>query len=131
MDEPVVEPVIDENLQEPVENTENFEKPLVKKNGRPKGSKDVQKRVVKPRKITIIEEPIHVEAPQAPVVMKTPKPKAVTITPEPEIQYVDRYLEHSPRSLIRHAHTHLMNEQNAKHAARRDHFSNMILRSLR
>ena len=101
------------------------------KKGRPSGSKDKIKRVVKPRKITIVEEPLHVDAPEAPVVMKTPRPKAVSIAPEPEVRYVDRYIEHNPRSLIRHAHSHFMSERNSKDDARRERFSDMILRSLR
>ena len=142
MDEPVVEEVITENLPQPVENLEklpdNSEKPVVKKNGRPKGSKDYVKRVVKPRKkIEIVEEPLHadvttvVAAPEPAVVMKTPKPRAVAVNIEPEIRYVDRYIEHSPRSLIRNAHSHTVNEQKSKHDARKERFSDMILRSLR
>ena len=142
MDEPVVEEVNTENLPQPVENLEkppdNSEKPVVKKNGRPKGSKDSVKRVVKPRKkIEIVEEPLHANvttvtaAPEAPVVMKTPKPRAVALNIEPEIRYVDRYIEHSPRSLIRNAHSHIVNEQKSKHDARKERFSDMILRSLR
>jgi hypothetical protein len=110
---------------------------LTKKNGRPKGSKDSSKRVVthRPRKkIEIVEEPLHADvtaAPEAPVVMKTPKPRVVAGNLEPEIRYVDRYIEHSPRSLIRNAHSHIVNEQKSKHDARKERFSDMILRSLR
>ena len=137
MDEPVVEVVEPEKLDNPVENLDNpldnSEQPTVKKNGRPAGSKDKVKRVVKSRKITIVEEPLHVdvEAPEGPVVMKTSKLKVVAIAHEPEIRYVDKYIEHSPRSLIQHAYTHIMNEQTSKQDARKEQFSNMILGKLR
>ena len=144
MHEPVVEVVEPEKLENSVETIdkspdnapENSENPP-KKNGRPKGSKDSSKRVVthRPRKkIEIVEEPLHAdvaEAPEAPLVMKTPKPRAVAVNIEPEIRYVDRYIEHSPRSLIRNAHSHIVNEQKSKHDARKERFSDMILRSLR
>ena len=144
MDAPVVEVVEPEKLENPVETLdkspdnapENPENPP-KKNGRPKGSKDSSKRVVthRPRKkIEIVEEPLHAgvtTAPEAPVVMKTPKPRAVALNIEPEIRYIDRYIEHSPRSLIRNAHSHIVNEQKSKHDARKERFSDMILRSLR
>jgi hypothetical protein len=143
MDDPVVEVVELEKLENTVDNIdkssdntpENPENPP-KKNGRPKGSKDSSKRVVthRPRKkIEIVEEPLHANvttvtaAPEAPVVMKTPKPRAVAVNIEPEI----RYIEHSPRSLIRNAHSHIVNEQKSKHDARKERFSDMILRSLR
>ena len=144
MDAPVVEVVEPEKLENPVENLDKSpdntpENPenLTKKNGRPKGSKDSSKRVVthRPRKkIEIVEEPLHADvttAPEAPVVMKTPKPRAVAVNIEPEFRYVDRYIEHSPRSLIRNAHSHIANEQKSKHDARKERFSDMILRSLR
>ena len=146
MDAPVVEVVEPEKLENPVENldkspdnTPQNPENLTKKNGRPKGSKDSSKRVVthRPRKkIEIVEEPLHadvaaVATPEAPVVMKTPKPRAVAVNLEPEIRYVDRYIEHSPRSLIRNAHSHIVNEQKTKHDARKERFSDMILRSLR
>ena len=116
MDARVVEVVEPEKLENPVENLdkspdntpENPENPT-KKNGRPKGSKDSSKRVVthRPRKkIEIVEEPNVAAAPEASVVMKTPKPRAVAVNLEPEIRYVDRYIEHSPRSLIRNAQSH-------------------------
>ena len=147
MDAPVIEVVEPEKLENPVETLdkspdnapENPENPP-KKNGRPKGSKDSSKRVVthRPRKkIEIVEEPLHAgvttvtAAPEAPVVMKTPKPRAVAVNLEPEIRDVDRYIEHSPRSLIRNAHSHIVNEQKSKHDARKERFSDMILRSLR
>ena len=143
MDTPVIEVVEPEKLENPVETLdkspdnapENPENPL-KKNGRPKGSKDSSKRVVthRPRKkIEISEQPLYADAatPEAPVVMKTPKPRAVAVNVEPEIRYVDRYIEHSPRSLIRNAHSHIVNEQKSKHDARKERFSDMILRSLR
>ena len=144
MDAPVIEVVEPEKLENPVENLDKSpdntpENPenLTKKNSRPKGSKDSVKRVVKPRKkITIVEEPLHDDVatlltPEAPGVMKTPKPRAVALNIEPEIRYIDRYIEHSPRSLIRNAHSHIVNEQKSKHDARKERFSDMILRSLR
>ena len=147
MDDPVVEVVELEKLENTVEtldkspdNAPDNPENLPKKNGRPKGSKDSSKRVVthRPRKkIEIVEEPLHANvttvtaAPEAPVVMKTPKPRAVAVNLEPEIRYVDRYIEHSPRSLIRNAHSHIVNEQKSKHDARKERFSDMILRSLR
>ena len=88
MDEPVVE-VITENLPQPLEflvqPPDIVEKPPAKKNGRPKGSKDSVKRVVKSRKITIVETPLHAEEaavatladPKDPVMMKVPKSRAV------------------------------------------------------
>ena len=147
MDAPVIEVVELEKLENPVETLdkspdnapENPENPP-KKNGRPKGSKDSSKRVVthRPRKkIEIVEESLHADvttvaaAPEPPVVMKTPKPRAVAVNIEPEIRYIDRYIEHSPRSLIRNAHSHIVNEQKSKHDARKERFSDMILRSLR
>ena len=143
MDEQVLE-LITEKLSEPVQNTENtldivqnspdiVQKPAAKKNGRPKGSKDSVKRVCKPRKVTIVEHPLHVETadPADPVVMKTPKVKAVVVNAEPEIRYVDRYIEHSPRSLIRLARGHMENEQNSRHNARREHYENQIIGRLR
>ena len=132
------EQVIEEKLDNPIDNVDNSpeildktEKPAAKKNGRPVGSKDKVKRVVKPRKITIIEEPLHVEAPEEPVVMKVPKPKAVVVNPEPEIRYVDRYIEHSPRSSMRIAHSHFANEQQTRSDARREHFANVYTSRLR
>ena len=135
MDETVVEAVI-EKLPEPVDIVQNppdiVEKPAAKKNGRPKGSKDSVKRVCKPRKVTIVKHPLHVEAdPVDPVVMKTPKVKAVVVHAEPEIRYVDRYIEYSPRSLIRLAHGHMENEQNSRHSARREHYENQVIDRLR
>ena len=143
MDEPVVEEVITENLPQPLEILEKppdiVEKPPAKKNGRPKGSKDSVKRVVKPRKITIVETPLHAEDtpvatvadPVDPVVMKAPRSRAVSIAVEPEIRYVDRYLEHSPRTSIRIAHGHLANEQKLRVDERKEHFSNQIFNRLR
>ena len=141
MDEQVLE-LITEKLSEPVQNTENpldivhnspdiVQKPAAKKNGRPPGSKDSVKRVCKPRKVTIVEHPLHVEAPEEPVVMKAPRPKAVSIAPEPEVRYVDRYIEHSPRTSIRIAHGHLANEQKLRVDERKEHFSNQIFNRLR
>ena len=132
MDEEVIEPVITEQLDNPVDNSDKSEKPAAKKNGRPVGSKDKVKRVVESRKITIVEEPLHVEiAPEEPAVMKTPKPRAVSIAPEPEVRYVDRYIEHSPRSLVRIAHSHLANEQQSRHDAKREHFEKVYTSRLR
>ena len=109
------------------------------KKGRPAGSKDKAKRVVPSRKkITIIEEPLSAptssssapapvpEAPKA----KAAKPK-VQINPEPVIQYVDRIVEHSPRSLMHLMANHAMDVERAKKDARRDHFSNAITSRLR
>ena len=143
MDEPVVEELITENLPQPLEILEKspdiVEKPPAKKNGRPKGSKDSVKRVVKPRKITIVETPLHAEEtsvatvvePEDPVVMKAPRSRAVSIAVEPEVRYVDRYLEHSPRTSIRIAHGHLANEQKLRVDERKEHFSNQIFNRLR
>ena len=143
MDEPVVEEVITENLPQALENLEKppdiVEKPPAKKNGRPKGSKDSVKRVVKPRKITIVETPLHAEDtpvatvvdPEDPVVMKAPRSRAVSIAVEPEVRYVDRYIEHSPRTSIRIAHGHLANEQKSRQDERKEHFSNQIFNRLR
>ena len=136
-------PVVAENLPENVpENSENLpENPPVKKNGRPAGSKDKVKRVVPSRKkITIIEEPLAapnssssapaVPEAKAPKAKATPKPK-VQINPEPVIQYVDRVVEHSPRSLMNLMANHAMDAERAKRDARRDHFSNAITSRLR
>ena len=143
MDEPVVEEVITENLSQPLEILEKppdiVEKPPAKKNGRPKGSKDSVKRVVKSRKITIVETPLHAEDtpvatvadPVDPVVMKAPRSRAVSIAVEPEVRYVDRYIEHSPRTSIRIAHGHLANEQKLRVDERKEHFSNQIFNRLR
>ena len=97
------------------------------------------KRVVKPRKITIVETPLHAEEtavvtvldPVDPVVMKVPKSRAVSIAVEPEVRYVDRYIEHSPRTSIRIAHGHLANEQKFRQDERKEHFSNQIFNRLR
>ena len=109
------------------------------KGGRPKGSKDSCKRIVKPREITIVETPLHAEEatvstvaePEDPVVMKAPRSRAVSIAVEPEVRYVDRYIEHSPRTSIRIAHGHLANEQKLRVDERKEHFSNQILNRLR
>ena len=143
MDEPVVEEVITENLPQPLEILEQppdiVENVVAKKGGRPKGSKDSVKRVVKSRKITIVETPLHVEDtsvatvadPVDPVVMKAPRSRAVSIAVEPEVRYVDRYIEHSPRTSIRIAHGHLANEQKSRQDERKEHFSNQIFNRLR
>ena len=143
MDEPVVEEVITENLSQPLEILEQLpdivENVVAKKGGRPKGSKDSVKRVVKSRKITIVETPLHAEDmpvatvadPVDPVVMKAPRSRAVSIAVEPEVRYVDRYLEHSPRTSIRIAHGHLANEQKLRVDERKAHFSNQIFNRLR
>ena len=133
-------PIVAENLPENLpENSENLpENPPVKKNGRPAGSKDKAKRVVASRKkITIVEEPLAAPdasssappAPEAPKA-KAAKPK-VQINPEPVIQYVDRVVEHSPRSLMNLMANHAMDAERAKKDARRDHFSNAITSRLR
>jgi hypothetical protein len=143
MDEPVVEDVITENPSQPLEILEQppdiVENVVAKKGGRPKGSKDSVKRVVKSRKITIVETPLHAEdapvatvvGPVDPVVMKAPRSRAVSIAVEPEVRYVDRYLEHSPRTSIRIAHGHLANEQKLRVDERKAHFSNQIFNRLR
>ncbi len=143
MDEPIVEEVITENLPQPLEILEKppdiVENVVAKKGGRPKGSKDSVKRVVKSRKITIVETPLHAEDmpvatvadPVDPVVMKAPRSRAVVVNTEPEIRYVDRYIEHSPRSLVRLAHGHMENEQNSRRNARREHYENQIIGRLR
>ena len=146
MDEPVVEEVITENLPQPLEILEQppdiVENVVAKKGGRPKGSKDSVKRVVKSRKITIVETPLHAEDtpvvtvatvanPEDPVVMKAARSRAVSIAVEPEVRYVDRYIEHSPRTSIRIAHGHLANEQKFRQDERKEHFSNQIFNRLR
>ena len=143
MDDPVVEEVITENLSQPLEILEQppdiVENVGVNKGGRPKGSKDSVKRVVKSRKITIVETPLHAEDmsvatvadPVDPVVMKAPRSRAISIAVEPEVRYVDRYLEHSPRTSIRIAHGHLANEQKSRQDERKEHFSNQIFNRLR
>ena len=128
LENPVVEEVVAENSENPVEN------PPVKKNGRPAGSKDKVKRVVPSRKkITIIEEPLASSssstAPE-PKAKAAPRPK-VQINPEPVIQYVDRFVEHSPRSLMDLMSNHAMDAERAKRDARREHFSNAITTRLR
>ena len=143
MDEPVVEEVITEKPPQPLEILEQppdiVENVVAKKGGRPKGSKDSVKRVVKSRKITIVETPLHAEDmpvatvadPVDPVVMKAPRSRAVSIAVEPEVRYVDRYIEHSPRTSIRIAHGHLANEQKLRVDERKEHFSNQIFNRLR
>ena len=143
MDEPIVEEVITEKPSQPLEILEQppdiVENIVAKKGGRPKGSKDSVKRVVKSRKITIVETPLHAEDtpvatvadPVDPVVMKAPRSRAVSIAVEPEVRYVDRYLEHSPRTSIRIAHGHLANEQKLRVDERKAHFSNQIFNRLR
>jgi hypothetical protein len=142
--EPIVDPIVTDkssenvqNSENSVENVENVKEPV--KKGRPAGSKDKAKRVAPSRKkITIIEEPLSApaasssapdpatEAPKA----KAPKPK-VQITPEPVIQFVDRVVEHSPRSMMHLMANHAMDLERAKKDARRDHFSNAITSRLR
>ena len=134
----VVEPVVAENLENPTENLENLvdnpetQAVAPRKNGRPAGSKDKVKRVVPSRKkITIVEEPIQSSEPSD---ASASAPKAVTAPrsrPEPIIEYRDRFVEHSPRSLIRLAHAHVMDAEHARRDARREHFSSMILGRLR
>ena len=143
MDESIVEEVIIENPSQPLEILEQppdiVENVVAKKGGRPKGSKDSVKRVVKSRKITIVETPLYAEDtpvatvadPVDPVVMKAPRSRAVSIAVEPEVRYVDRYIEHSPRTSIRIAHGHLANEQKLRVDERKEHFSNQIFNRLR
>ena len=141
-----------EILEKPPDIPEILEAPVVNKGGRPKGSKDSVKRVVKPRKITIVETPLHaeeatvatsasssgdvpafvpaVESTIAPKAPRIPKPQVV-VNPEPEVRYVDRYIEHSPRTSIRIAHGHLANEQTLRVDERKEHFSNQIFNRLR
>jgi hypothetical protein len=142
--DPIVEPIVTDkssenvhNSENSVENVENAKEPV--KKGRPAGSKDKAKRVVPSRKkITIIEEPLSAptssssapapvpEAPKA----KAAKPK-VQINPEPVIHYVDRFVEHSPRSMMTLMTNHAMDLEKAKKDARREHFSNAITSRLR
>ena len=134
-------PIVAENLPENLpENSENLpENPPVKKNGRPAGSKDKVKRATPSRKkITIVEEPLAAPAASSstPAISTMPKAKAapkpkVQINTEPVIQYVDRVVEHSPRSLMNLMANHAMDAERAKKDARRDHFSNAITSRLR
>ena len=143
--EPIVDPIVTDkssenvqNSENSVENVENAKEPV--KKGRPAGSKDKAKRVAPSRKkITIIEEPLSAPdasssapapVPDAPKAKAAPKPK-VQINPEPVIQYVDRVVEHSPRSLMSLMSAHAMDLEKAKKDARRDHFSNAITSRLR
>ena len=147
--EPIVEPIVDpivadkssenvDNSENSIENAENAKEPL--KKGRPAGSKDKVKRVVPSRKkITIIEEPLVAPTsssstpapePKPPKAKAEPRPK-VQINPEPVIQYVDRFVKHSPRSLMTLMANHAMDADRAKKDARREHFSNAITRRLR
>ena len=137
------DPVVAEKLDKSPENSENSETlpenlpenpPAKKKNGRPPGSKDKTKRT---KKITIIEEPlVPLAAPSssssAPKAKAEPKakPAKVQINPEPVIQYVDRFIEHSPRTLMDIYTNHAMNMPKAKRDARKEHFSNMITNRL-
>ena len=152
MEDAVVAENLDKSPENPVvaaENSENSENlpenlhenpPAKKKNGRPAGSKDSVKRVVPSRKkITIIEEPLVAPTssssapapePKPPKAKAEPRPK-VQINPEPVIQYVDRVVEHSPRSLMNLMANHAMDAERAKRDARRDHFSNAITTRLR
>ena len=144
MGDAVVAENIDKSSENPVveevvaENSENLpENPPVKKNGRPAGSKDKVKRVVASRKkITIVEEPLASPATSVPEPKAQPKAKAeprpkVQINPEPVIQYVDRFVEHSPRSLMTLMANHAVDVERAKKDARREHFSNAITSRLR
>ena len=143
MEDEVVAETIDKLPENPVveeavaENSENLpENPPVKKNGRPAGSKDKVKRVVASRKkITIVEEPLASSSTSAPEPKAQPKAKAerpkVQINPEPVIQYVDRFVEHSPRSLMTLMANHAVDVERAKKDARREHFSNAITSRLR
>ena len=141
--ESIVEPIVADKSSENVDNSENSvenaKEPL--KKGRPPGSRDKVKRVVPSRKkiITIIEEPLvaHTSSSSAPApepkaskAKAEPKPK-VQINPEPVIQYVDRFVEHSPRTMMSLMTNHAMDLEKAKKDARREHFSNAITNRLR
>ena len=141
--EPIVDLIVTDkssenvqNSENSVENVENAKEPV--KKGRPAGSKDKAKRVAPSRKkITIIEEPLSAptSSSSAPPAPEAPKAKAakpkVQINPEPVIQYVDRVMEHSPRSMMHLMANHAMDLERAKKDARRDHFSNAITSRLR
>ena len=125
-----------ENSENPGENPgENSENPPPpKRGGRPPGAKDKVPRAVPRRKVTIVEEPL-VSAQQTPSPAKAaakaaakarapPAPKAPPA--EQQVRYVDRFVEHSPRTLMHLAASHAMDAQRSKQDARREHFSNVF-----
>ena len=140
MDETVVEPVVVENsdnsLANPPDKSENTSPPVLKK-GRPAGSKDKQKRVVKPRKIVIqevaTEPPIGTNSPLPKKTKSNPTPAQLdsSSSSAPQIEYVDRFVEYSPRTHIRIAHIHMQEEHRSRQDARKQHWSDTIMRSLR
>ena len=118
-----------ENLGENLgENSEN--PPPPKRGGRPPGAKDKVPRATPRRKVTIVEEPL---LPPAPARVAAPKAKASPKAPptpkapaEQQVRYVDRFVEHSPRTLMHLAASHAMDAQRSKQDARREHFSNVF-----
>ena len=122
-----------ENSENSGENSEN--PPPPKRGGRPPGAKDKVPRAVPRRKVTIVEEPL-VSAQQSPSPAKAaaakaaakarapPAPKALPA--EQQVRYVDRFVEHSPRTLMHLAASHAMDAQRSKQDARREHFSNVF-----
>jgi hypothetical protein len=129
-----------ENSENPGENPgENSENPPPpKRGGRPPGAKDKVPRAVPRRKVTIVEEPLvsAQQSPQTPSPAKAaaakaaakarapPAPKAPPA--EQQVRYVDRFVEHSPRTLMHLAASHAMDAQRSKQDARREHFSNVF-----
>ena len=131
-----------ENSENPGENPgENSENPPPpKRGGRPPGAKDKVPRAVPRRKVTIVEEPL-VPAQQTPSPAKaaakaaakaraSPAPRAPPAPKAPaaeqQVRYVDRFVEHSPRTLMHLAASHAMDAQRSKQDARREHFSNVF-----
>ena len=133
-----------ENSENSGENSENLGEnsgenpenpPPPKRGGRPPGAKDKVPRAVPRRKVTIVEEPL-VPAQQTPSPAKAaaakaaakarapPAPKALPA--EQQVRYVDRFVEHSPRTLMHLAASHAMDAQRSKQDARREHFSNVF-----
>ena len=111
------------------ENPEN--PPPPKRGGRPPGAKDKVPRAVPRRKVTIVEEPLQQTPSPAKAVAKAaakarapPAPKAPPA--EQQVRYVDRFVEHSPRTLMHLAASHAMDAQRSKQDARREHFSNVF-----
>ena len=141
MEDALVEPlVVDKSENSPDKSPENSDKsenseaPKAKTMGRPAGSKDKQKRVVKPRKITIVEEPVEPPPssktrPVAESESRPTGPSSSAAAVEPTV--VERYIEHSPRTLMRHAHDFMTQQHHSKREARRSHWDNVILQSLR
>ena len=127
-----------ENLGENSENLgENSENPPPpKRGGRPPGAKDKVPRATPRRKVTIVEEPLLPPAParvaappKAPPAKAKASPKAPPTPKAPaeqQVRYVDRFVEHSPRTLMHLAASHAMDAQRSKQDARREHFSNVF-----